>query len=585
MKVKLHWWLLLLAFVAGANKSAAQGTEFTYNGMLQENGNPANGRFDLSFSLYNAVTKGSLIGSVTNTATGVSNGLFVATLDFGAVFNGANYWLEIAARTNGGGAFTTLSPRQPLTPAPYAVYAPTAGSAATAVIASMANSVSATNLSGLVPNANLGNAAAMIQTAAAAATNFTLSEVTNLGRTLWPHTVFVSVNGSDTNAGTNILAPVLTISNALRIAANLGGSNLIRLGVGQFQITNNTVLGPNTGLVGEGAGQTLISFRPRYDFPTGYLAIEGDNVYLSGFTLGTNTANGWYYYPLSPEYGTNFYARDLRVVGNSDAVMMNGMNLAPATPFIGTFFNCTFSSGFDTVFEYSFGSNSALAFTCCTFDIVQSAYFASFARLGEPCRGMVINFGSWTVNNCTFNVEGFANAETCAIEENATASGLTVNNNIYNVTNALYPAQRHGINVLGGPLNVIGAINPANVSNAGGTVNYDAIQASYIAGTVGASNLTGTIPLGRLSGAVVTNGQKGVALSGTFSGLGSGLTNSAGHALADRSVTNGLAAQDYVQRELDRLDAEKTKLKQQNESLAERLEALEAAVKSLSEKK
>jgi len=32
------------------------------------------------------------------------------------VFNGSNYWLEIAVRTNSGGAYTTLAPLQPITP-------------------------------------------------------------------------------------------------------------------------------------------------------------------------------------------------------------------------------------------------------------------------------------------------------------------------------------------------------------------------------------------------------------------------------------------------------------------------------------
>ena len=60
-------------------------------------------------------------------------------LDFGIVFNGVNYWLELAAHTNGGGAFSVLNPRQPVLPVPYAVYATSAGSA---------GSVSAANISG-----------------------------------------------------------------------------------------------------------------------------------------------------------------------------------------------------------------------------------------------------------------------------------------------------------------------------------------------------------------------------------------------------------------------------------------------------
>jgi hypothetical protein len=107
----------------------AQGTGFTYQGRLDDAGAPANGRFDLRFAIYDAASGGSLLaGPLTNAATGVSNGLFTVALDFGpGVFTGPARWLDIAVRTNGGGAFTALSPRQELRPTPYALYSLTAG--------------------------------------------------------------------------------------------------------------------------------------------------------------------------------------------------------------------------------------------------------------------------------------------------------------------------------------------------------------------------------------------------------------------------------------------------------------------------
>jgi hypothetical protein len=133
----------------------ALGTAFTYNGSLSVNGAPATGAYDLSFTLYNAATNGTAFGALTNTATPVTNGLFTVTLDFGEVFNGANYWLQLAARTNNGGGFSPLSPLQPLTPAPYAIYSATAGTAATAVSAASANAVAGPNITGTVPLAQL----------------------------------------------------------------------------------------------------------------------------------------------------------------------------------------------------------------------------------------------------------------------------------------------------------------------------------------------------------------------------------------------------------------------------------------------
>jgi hypothetical protein len=72
---------------------------------------------DLRFTIYDSSANGNQIGNLlTNTATAVSNGLFTVTLDFGNQFPGAGRWLEIGVRTNGSAsAYTTLSPRQPLT--------------------------------------------------------------------------------------------------------------------------------------------------------------------------------------------------------------------------------------------------------------------------------------------------------------------------------------------------------------------------------------------------------------------------------------------------------------------------------------
>jgi hypothetical protein len=107
-----------------ANSSLGQGTAFTYQGRFNDTGQPANGFYDLQFALFDSPNlPGNIIaGPLTNSATGITNGLFTVTLDFGAgVFTGPARWLELAARTNGGAAFVTLSPRQPLTPAPYAI--------------------------------------------------------------------------------------------------------------------------------------------------------------------------------------------------------------------------------------------------------------------------------------------------------------------------------------------------------------------------------------------------------------------------------------------------------------------------------
>lgn len=121
----------------------AQGTAFTYQGELQNNGSPANGSYDFKLFLYDAATAGNVLaGPVTNTAVAVSNGLFTMTVDFGpGIFVGGSNWLHLAVSTNGAGSFVALSPRQQLTPAPYSIFA---------------ESVNAGGISGTVPTANLG---------------------------------------------------------------------------------------------------------------------------------------------------------------------------------------------------------------------------------------------------------------------------------------------------------------------------------------------------------------------------------------------------------------------------------------------
>jgi hypothetical protein len=72
----------------------------------------------------------------------VQDGYFTVELDFGTnAFNGNGRWLDIGVRTNCNcfASYSLLSPRQPLTPAPYAQFSVNAAQAATATSATTAN--------------------------------------------------------------------------------------------------------------------------------------------------------------------------------------------------------------------------------------------------------------------------------------------------------------------------------------------------------------------------------------------------------------------------------------------------------------
>ena len=139
--------LSIVALLAFSTIGFAQTTAFNYQGSLNSGGTPASGNHDFEFALFDAASGGAQLGSMlTQNSVAVTNGIFAVSLDFGSQFPGANRFLEIRVRQAGGGAFTQLTPRQPVTSAPYAVKSLSADTATNAANASnAANAVNATN--------------------------------------------------------------------------------------------------------------------------------------------------------------------------------------------------------------------------------------------------------------------------------------------------------------------------------------------------------------------------------------------------------------------------------------------------------
>ncbi|HNS50313.1 MAG TPA: tail fiber domain-containing protein [Anaerolineae bacterium] len=122
---------ILLALAAGLSlaqlpEGTPLGTAFTYQGYLKSGGQPVDDTCDLQFALWDAETGGAQIGPLEDRGdVDIRSGLFTVKLDFATgSFQGEARWLEIAVLCPGDPGYTTLAPRQALTPSPYALALP-----------------------------------------------------------------------------------------------------------------------------------------------------------------------------------------------------------------------------------------------------------------------------------------------------------------------------------------------------------------------------------------------------------------------------------------------------------------------------
>jgi hypothetical protein len=117
--------LAIWATSAQAAPDAAQLPDFLYQGRLEQDGTAANGTYDLEFSLWDAQSGGSQIGTtISEPGFPVQNGLFSLNLAFPGAFVGDQTYLQV--KING-----VALPRQPIATAPVAQYALSGNAGAT----------------------------------------------------------------------------------------------------------------------------------------------------------------------------------------------------------------------------------------------------------------------------------------------------------------------------------------------------------------------------------------------------------------------------------------------------------------------
>lgn len=288
-QVNLSATVLFLAISLAS--ATAQGTAFSYQGRLTDGQNSAEGAYDLAFTLFQTNVGGqSIAGPITNATVPVSNGLFHVSVDFGDVFSGAERWLEIAVRTNGGMAFTTLHPRQWIASTPYSITA-----------SRISGTLPATQLTGTVPFSRLPSSIVTNdQTDTMLTGRFSGdgSGLTNLNPTVITNTQ-KNVQLAGIGMTNNALANVTNFVSARFFFAN--GSNPTRMTIGStnppFHVLE--VIGTSTA-----SGGTVG-------------AVNTDPAKAAGYDVYTHTRELAGYYAYEPTNGIGFFLNVVQLVSQN----------------------------------------------------------------------------------------------------------------------------------------------------------------------------------------------------------------------------------------------------------------------------
>ena len=290
--------------------AAAQTTAFNFQGRLNDGSNPANGRYDLQFKLFDSTTGGTQLGSTDRPNLMLINGVFSTQLDFGAAaFTGSDRFIEIGLRATGSGnQFVILGPRQQILSVPYSIR-----SLRTTLADDASNSQ---NLGGIAPTGFILNRT-FPQTA-----DFNVSGSGTLGGRL-------SVGG-DANIGGNVGIGGNTTTDKLSVTGNtrINGDTLFN---GNITINNDTTIYNKLGvrsnvtqsLDGSGLPKAMLKINADGTIAKCYNGITGANTGNCGYTVDHFTMGG---YGITFGFGTDSSFVSVSVEydrANSDFVAAN----------------------------------------------------------------------------------------------------------------------------------------------------------------------------------------------------------------------------------------------------------------------
>jgi hypothetical protein len=483
--------LVVVACLSFAGAALSQTTTFSYQGKLSDNGNPANGTYDMQFELFDAANAGAQIGATQKSAsTAVANGTFIVQLDFGASsFPGADRYLEIAIRAAGDpNPYNVLAPRQKIASVPYAIQALNATTAtnATQLGAVAANQYVQTNSSQFIRNQTTPQAA-----------DFNVSGNGTVGGNL-------SVSGTLS----------MNIVNA-QTQYNLGGQRILSNGG-----TNNLFAGGNAG-----AANTTGCCSSFFGFNAGTSSNANDNSFFGNNAGAATTAGG-----RNSFFGSAAGLSNTTGAGNSYFGLSAGRTNSTSSN------NSIFgdSAGFSNTGNANsfYGASSGFRNTIGNLNTFYGFNSGSKNDAGAANSFFGVNAGQTNVFGVNLTTIGaFSDVAAPTIINNATAIGA---NALVSQSDSLVLGSIGGVNGATNSTSVgIGTTAPqARLHVSGGDV--------YFEGRVGVGTSTPTA-----AKMVVRDTSIGTAIDGITTTNGSGVfgesTGASGFGVYGRNLTNGFA--------------------------------------------